>query len=226
MLYVHDYDETYPRLRFHAPGASAWTAAAKGKNTYVWTNAIRPYLKNLDVLGCPANPMSRSTPGTPGSMPPKPGMNAEGWESEPEQRMPISYAMNACASTWYPADTAQAKASPPIRLAQLQRPAETFIIGETQWIFPDMHADWLWNTCGGLFVHGTRNANFVFYDGHASTKKWMSTLYPLTTNNWQIDEPSQDPKNRRISTIPGCEYLVPATPEARDFQKPACQPYQ
>jgi prepilin-type N-terminal cleavage/methylation domain-containing protein len=53
MLYVHDYDETYPRLRFHAPGASAWTAAAKGKNTYVWTNAIRPYLKNRRISTIP-----------------------------------------------------------------------------------------------------------------------------------------------------------------------------
>src|ERR671910_894516 len=63
MMYVQDYDETYPRLRFHAPGAGSWQAAAKGKNTYVWQNAIRPYLKSIDVLGCPSNPFSRSTPG-------------------------------------------------------------------------------------------------------------------------------------------------------------------
>jgi hypothetical protein len=53
---------------------------------------------------CPSNPFSRSVAGTPGSVPPKPGSNASAWESEPGQRMPISYAMNSCASTWLAAD--------------------------------------------------------------------------------------------------------------------------
>src|SRR5258708_1134069 len=50
VMYVQDYDETFPYCRFH--GADAMI----GSHTYVWRNAIRPYLKNLDVLGCPSNP--------------------------------------------------------------------------------------------------------------------------------------------------------------------------
>src|SRR5216683_460211 len=59
LMYVQDYDETYPYIRFHN------ASAAKGQNCYVWKNAIRPYLKNLDVLGCPSNPYSRTVPGRP-----------------------------------------------------------------------------------------------------------------------------------------------------------------
>src|SRR5262249_25839839 len=53
MMYVQDYDETFPYCRFH--GADAMLAT----HAYVWRNALRPYLKSLDVLGCPSNPYSR-----------------------------------------------------------------------------------------------------------------------------------------------------------------------
>ena len=85
MQYVQDYDETFPYISFHGQ------AAARGSHTYVWRNAIRPYLKSLDILGCPSNPFSRTNPGQPGpDDPPKAGDNGEGWEVEPELRMPIS----------------------------------------------------------------------------------------------------------------------------------------
>src|SRR5205809_1822128 len=54
MMYTQDYDETFPCIRFHE-----WSAE-KGKFCYVWKNALRPYLKSLDVFGCPSNPLSRS----------------------------------------------------------------------------------------------------------------------------------------------------------------------
>src|SRR5919202_4612862 len=98
---------------------------------YVWRNAIRPYLKNLDVLGCPSNPYARTQPGL-ASDPAKPGTNSEGWEMEPEQRMPISYGMNSCATTWIPADNKSPAPGPPVQLARLVRPTETFMIGENQ----------------------------------------------------------------------------------------------
>src|SRR6266542_3391406 len=96
MMYVQDYDETYPYIRFHGD------TAEKGRRTYVWKNAIAPYLKNKGVLACPFNPYSRTVPGIPGKKltPAGPaGANAEGWEVEPDLQMPISYAMNSCATT-------------------------------------------------------------------------------------------------------------------------------
>src|SRR5687767_318905 len=51
MMYAQDYDETLPHIRFHGGGA-----CPPGQRCYVWKNAIRPYLKSLDVLACPSNP--------------------------------------------------------------------------------------------------------------------------------------------------------------------------
>src|SRR6266516_950730 len=42
MMYTQDYDETLPYIRFHQ------NSAEKGRLCYVWKNAIRPYLKNID----------------------------------------------------------------------------------------------------------------------------------------------------------------------------------
>jgi hypothetical protein len=66
----------------------------------------------------------------------------------------------------------------------------------------------------------------IFYDGHVKTKKWLDTLYPVTQNNWQLDEPNPDPKNRRINALPGCVETVPAGPDAKEYQVPICKAYQ
>jgi len=221
-MYTQDYDESFPFIRFHN------SDAAKGHFTYVWRNAIRPYLKSLDVLACPSNPFSHTVPGRPGpNNPPKVGDNAEGWEVEPEQRMPISYAMNSCAETWYPADTAQGKQSPPLTMAQLARPAETICIAENTWPTADIHGEeWLQDECAGIMVHQAgKQANFVFYDGHAKSKKWLSTLYPITQNNWEIhDHP--DPTNLTITGEVGCNRKMPPGPDAAPFRKADCLAYQ
>jgi prepilin-type processing-associated H-X9-DG protein len=219
MMYAQDYDETLPYIRFHCPGA------AKGSRCYVWKNAIRPYLKSLDVLACPSNPYGKPQPGLY-SDPAKPGTNSEGWESEPEQRMPISYGMNSCAATWIPAD--DKTTGPPTRLGQLVRPAETMMVMENQGLpYADMVVHWLWHTdrCNGVFAHSTKNANFIFYDGHVKTKKWLSTLYPVNQNNWQLDEPNPDPANRHVKTVAGCDEIVPAGPDAKEYQKAPCSLY-
>jgi prepilin-type N-terminal cleavage/methylation domain-containing protein/prepilin-type processing-associated H-X9-DG protein len=216
MMYAQDYDETLPHIRF----------TCKGSRCYVWKNAIRPYLKSLAVLACPSNPYGKSQPGQ-FSDPAKPGItNAEGLDFEPEQRMPISYGMNSCAADHQPADTSKV---PPTRLAQLVRPAETMMVVENQQRpYSDMTVHWLWqpDRCEGVFAHSMKMANFIFYDGHVQTKKWMSTLYPLTKNNWQLTDPNLDPNNRRISVLPGCTETVPAGPDAKQYQNPKCQHYQ
>src|SRR4051794_37703017 len=58
MMYAQDYDETFPYIRFHCP--SSGSCADRGQHTYVWRNAIKPYLKSIDVLACPSNPYSRT----------------------------------------------------------------------------------------------------------------------------------------------------------------------
>src|SRR2546427_47413 len=132
MMYVQDYDETFPYCRFH--GADAMI----GTHTYVWRNAIRPYLKNLDVLGCPSNPYSRTIPGVP--------------------------------------------------------------------------------TAGKV-------GNFIFFDGHVKSKKWLSTLYPVNQNNWVLD-PNPDPANLKVVGVNQCNFTVPPGPGAPVFQTPQCLGYQ
>src|SRR5437763_11637319 len=45
MIYTQDYDETFPYPFF-----------TEGAHIYVWKNAVRPYLRSLDVLICASNP--------------------------------------------------------------------------------------------------------------------------------------------------------------------------
>jgi prepilin-type N-terminal cleavage/methylation domain-containing protein/prepilin-type processing-associated H-X9-DG protein len=221
MMYAGDYDETFPYVTFYSAKGN-W--GAKGDMTYTWKNAIRPYLKNLDVFACPSNPSSRSVPGVPNTDgPAKPGMNSAGWEWEPEQRLPVSYSMSSCTATWYPQNTKEGKSSPPLNQAQVVRPSETLFICESTWGNSDMHAAWLWTTCPGVFAHSTKTVNIIFYDGHVKTKKWLSTLYPLTENNWELS-PNPDPKNRKINGPPGCNYPVPAGPDAKEFKTKDCRP--
>ena len=173
-------------------------------------------MKNIDIFACPSNPASKAIPGDPKT-------NAEGWEVEPGKKMPISYAMNSCAATWYPADTKEGKSSPPIRMAQLARPAQTIIICENTWSTADVHGpDWLWNICDGIQVHGNGMGQFVYFDGHAKSKKWLSTLYPVNQNEWIKEEPNPDPNNRRVKGEVGCDYVVPPGSGAKEFQKKEC----
>jgi prepilin-type processing-associated H-X9-DG protein len=216
MLYVQDYDETFPYNRFHGALGTPVT-----KNIDSWRNAILPYIKNVDVYACPSNPNSRPTPGVQGSIPPKAGANAEGWEFAAGARMPISYNMNQCVSSWIPAD--DKRAPPPIRAAQMTRPTETILIGETLWPTSDFGAEWLWNYCAALHTHPAgRMSNFIFFDGHVKSKKWLDTLYPVNKNNWEPGDPNPDPNNRKLNGTPPCTYTAPSGPEAKEFQKADC----
>jgi prepilin-type N-terminal cleavage/methylation domain-containing protein/prepilin-type processing-associated H-X9-DG protein len=221
MMYVQDYDETFPYIRFHA------YSTQKGTNTYVWKNAVRPYLKNLDVLACPSNPTGRTVPGmpTPDSqwVTPPAGGNAEGWELEPEQRMPGGYGMNSCAETWVPADTKGV--TPPVKWAEVTRPADTILIAEAHSTAADVHPDWMWSACPGVFAHPSgKVGNFIFFDGHVKSRKWLSTLFPLTDNNWELS-PSPDPNRRKLQGPTDCGQVVPP-PDASVYKSPACLAYQ
>src|ERR1051325_913477 len=75
MVYTQDYDETFPLCFFDGGYNGNW--GAKGTRSFVWRNAIAPYLKSIDVYACPSNPYSRGVagmPNVPNAMP-KPGSN-------------------------------------------------------------------------------------------------------------------------------------------------------
>jgi prepilin-type N-terminal cleavage/methylation domain-containing protein/prepilin-type processing-associated H-X9-DG protein len=223
MMYVQDYDETFPYIRF-TPGSSQ-----KGAYSYIWKNAIAPYLKSIDVLACPANPTSRTIPGkpTPDNLATNPpaGGNAEGWQIEPSQRMPPGYGMNSCAETYQAANLKGV--SPPLRMAQVTRSSDTILIAEDRCTWADVFPGWMWVYCHGVFAHKAGQVgNFIFYDGHVKSRKWLSTLYPLTQNNWELD-PSPDPTRTMLHGPTGCEgTVVPPGPDAKVFQAADCLAYQ
>jgi prepilin-type N-terminal cleavage/methylation domain-containing protein/prepilin-type processing-associated H-X9-DG protein len=228
MVYAQDYDETFPYERFHCPDG-----VAAGSYCYVWQNAIRPYLKNVEVFACPSNPFSRGVPGqfSRSDQMPLPGDNAEGWEEEPGRRMPISYGLNYCTTTWYPADTPEGRASPPLRQAQLVRPSETILVAENQWAFSISGPGPIWNDsgiyCRLIFVHpGPRLGNFIFYDGHVRSKRWLATLYPFNENNWEL-APNPNSNDRSTKVPMGCNINdAPRSPDDKQFKAPECQYYQ
>jgi prepilin-type processing-associated H-X9-DG protein len=135
-------------------------------------------------------------------------------------------AMSSCTSTYYAPTTKIGRTSPPLRMAQVTRPADTLFIGESTWGQGDIHAEWLWRGCEGVFAHPSgKVANIVFYDGHVKSKKWLSTLFPLNQNNWELN-PNHDPTNRKLNGVPGCDSIVPDGPTAKEFQSKACLAYQ
>jgi prepilin-type N-terminal cleavage/methylation domain-containing protein/prepilin-type processing-associated H-X9-DG protein len=223
MMYVQDYDETFPYIRFQ--GTNVMPPCPKGIQCYVWKNAIRPYLKSLDVFACPSNPYSRTVPGQPMVDSPRLGSNGEGWDLEPEQRKPISYHMNGCATTWYPATTKEGRAAGPLHQAQLSRPADTIMIAEAQWGISQIQPVFLWMRCDHVFAHPAgKVGNFTFFDGHVKGKKWLKTLYPVNENNWELS-PNPDPNNRRIKGALGCDFVVPP-PGDRAYPTKECLAYQ
>jgi prepilin-type N-terminal cleavage/methylation domain-containing protein/prepilin-type processing-associated H-X9-DG protein len=201
-MYSQDYDEMFPHLRL-GPGDAGAT----------WRNAIYPYVKNIGIFACPSNPMS--SPLGPGLVEdgPDPNHNAYGWQYIPEKKMPISYAMNGCSTSWLPATGEFGDPGAPMADAAVTRPADTIAIAETTWVHPDIHVGWLGTTndqCNvdngymphpGAYMHqggwpsGNPGgmANFVFWDGHVKSMKWAATLFPYNQNKWDLDPANNDP---------------------------------
>src|SRR5690348_7030313 len=54
MMYVQDYDDTYPPNRVsHLPGGGDCTA--NGQKMITWKTVTLPYVRNIDVYRCPSN---------------------------------------------------------------------------------------------------------------------------------------------------------------------------
>ena len=140
--------------------------------------------------------------------------------------MPSSYSLNSCAITWVPADTKGVV--PPLRVADVSRPSDTIFISECLWPNADLYGEWITRKdwCPGVFAHQAgKVGNFIFFDGHVKSKKWLSTLYPVNQNNWVLN-PNPDPNNLKVVGQPGsCNFTAPA-PGAAIYQTPECKSYQ
>jgi prepilin-type N-terminal cleavage/methylation domain-containing protein/prepilin-type processing-associated H-X9-DG protein len=157
MMYVQDWDETYPISRLHAlPGGSDCT-----QKIITWKAETAPYVKSLDVYKCPSNKHNNQPDETKGD------------DSVGLPVFPISYAYSG--SILWSGDTGQV----PIRLGSVTEPARYIMLVESNAACADMGI-WgvnnAWGLTGGFFVHPTKRMQALYFDGHAKSTKFSQTL--------------------------------------------------
>jgi prepilin-type N-terminal cleavage/methylation domain-containing protein/prepilin-type processing-associated H-X9-DG protein len=119
MMYSQDYDESFPSWNWalNYNGASG-AGASPNNGTSLWCNAIFPYVKNAQVYNCPSDALAQNTQ-----------QAFAGWFTfdnsligfpQPMLSAIISYGMSEPMH----ADTGR------VRIARMDKPAETFIIGD------------------------------------------------------------------------------------------------
>lgn len=160
LMYMTDYDQTLPNLRFWPTGGYNYSFPDGSGNIrcYFWVEAVQPYIKNYQIFLCP----SRRVYG-----------NRDNWAVFRSDYFKHAYAMNAYIQGRKESD--------------LHRPAEIIMLLETAWPCPDLG---LWSTNGvptrgGEGVHSGM-VNWTFCDGHVKTLRLRSTLQPNLTgpNMW------------------------------------------
>jgi len=209
-MYSQDYDESYPNNRLGFTTIGSQTNDPLYEGGWNWRNALQPYLKNKGIFACPSNPGAR--PGGPGAFPPEDTSNwngnAEGYANEPDRIMPVSYAMNSGANNWapvaQPADSLPdfMRQRAPLTDGSINRAANLVAFGESTWRQPEFSPDWMFAETGNgdfcknraLYSHRgiDGKTNLVYYDGHAKTKKWSQTMWPLTQNELVNNPPTAD----------------------------------
>ena len=162
-MYAQDYDEVYPLSRSvgypdkdgddcrHRDPTNP-DPNLNGPFKITWRGETQPYIKNKQVFRCPSNP------------------NNDQVSEDGDRDLKISYGTNGVVMWGWA----------PLRMASLNRPAETVEILESTWVCADL-GDWVARVdnppaCGwgaGFNLHrGTKGImNWAFFDGHAKAMK-------------------------------------------------------
>lgn len=166
MMYVQDYDETYPQ--------SVDQAVSMNSTPYsflLWSHRVYPYVKNAQVWSCPSNTKGIMAPAYgPGA---NPDAQLSGYAGVPAFKMVYAANMQVMTPWWNPA----------IAMAGLNTPASKIIVSETinnteagaPWA---SFNDWQFST----FPGHQRRMNVVFGDGHAKSVSLTGTMTPV--NMW------------------------------------------
>jgi prepilin-type N-terminal cleavage/methylation domain-containing protein len=157
MMYVQDWDDTYPSNRIgHLPGGGDCTTG--NKKMINWKTVTYPYVKNLDVYRCPSNPHNKQLDETRKSEPINPSF-------------PVSYA--------YSGSLLHEGAVVGMRLAVVPEPARYIMLVESVAGCADMGIWGVnngWGLTGGFYVHPTKRMQALYLDGHAKSTKFSQTL--------------------------------------------------
>jgi len=205
MMYVQDYDETFP------------IGCAKGNNTYYWNfnlptpynwrpipptdgrvlaaqvhwgNSIQPYIKNWGIMACPSGPEVRlgipdyATPNVP-------------WYN-------VSYTYNGELSSYSQAGIANSTGLPLLWEGRGKAAIAGFALSNPNLIctnaaqpciYVPSHGgcssanngdtDAMFTLSGTMWVHN-QGANFCLADGHAKWRRLAAQISPANTN-WAVD---------------------------------------
>jgi prepilin-type processing-associated H-X9-DG protein len=179
MMYVQDYDETYP-LRYTA-------ARINGRQT-TWKDMVQPYIKNEQVYRCPSSPAAERTD-TNGFWP--------GGYAMYLPDGPHGIGLFEDGAAW------------PQPLAGIQQPSRALIIVETSYLPPDTGpyqpyvepAPVSASIAPGRSTwdsgHSKKRGNIVYMDGHAKYTALKATFNEDGGSNaWRFTKASADAANR------------------------------
>ncbi|MCC6446098.1 MAG: DUF1559 domain-containing protein [Armatimonadetes bacterium] len=178
MMYVQDYDETYPfdRVGIGRPCVDNG-GPADDKNYASWRMLVQSYLKNYQVFSCPSQTGTMSEE----KRPPSCGLDGPLQAKYLGYEVKLNYNYNGS----YFCGT-------PRKMAAIQEPASVIIIHEPGIACPDA-GTW----CNWCFRKESQwhsgGKNFIFADGHA---KWLKAGQTVTPKNlW-------DPNDKRTNLTP------------------------
>lgn len=170
IMYRQDYDEKNPQARYNEDwqadsgtqdDAGAWSPE------YTWRWAIYPYAKNKGLSRCPSNQYSN-----------QPDLFRVEGRIEQANLLFRGFSMNGAAMYAGITD------------AGVNEPAETFMVVESRYRYPDIYpsvedwssfrygykADPTPDSAQGVLQTHAGMSNFLFYDGHAKALKPRATL--------------------------------------------------
>jgi prepilin-type N-terminal cleavage/methylation domain-containing protein/prepilin-type processing-associated H-X9-DG protein len=213
LMYVQDYDGAFSPIRVAQASATRYPDVP-ADSILTWKNVVQPYIKNVDIFSCPSNPNGRPLGPGPSSGWDDAGQshNAEGYQFQPDRKMPISYGFSSCASSWVPASaypgadnwtTEDDWGKINTTDAAISRPGNTIMVAESIRGDADLNAQWTWSWKDSdslydrarMFTHlkwpgPGGKGNFIYFDGHVKTKTWAQTVVPADKNEWQTNEPT------------------------------------
>lgn len=160
MMYCQDYDETFCRGRFFPTGGVNLVGddgRTYNNRCYEWFHCLQPYANNRQVFACPSD-------------------DQVGWNGNTHRRKGFAIIGPPFHEGTSPKGH---------KLAKIRRPSTAIMIAETRIACADV-GDWCarayWNHCrsnpeerAGVPSRHNMQANFIYCDGHAKSRKVVST---------------------------------------------------
>ncbi|MGV3721941.1 MAG: DUF1559 domain-containing protein [Actinomycetota bacterium] len=187
MMYVGDYDDTYPNRRM-ADGANP-----SGTDTLSWRTIIHPYMKNTQILVCPSNP-DKNTLGRDNDFPTAFGIS---------YGCNFNWGANSNTAANPLADIGKGvfgnQLSTGVHMAMVESPAQTIAVMEmyripfVNFVVDFVGGSWTDPATGrvytyyedSLFTGHNGSSNYLFADGHVKSYRPSQTYQPI--NLWYRD---------------------------------------